>query len=64
MNAMEHGNDYRRRPAGLDPRAPADRALRVQVTDRGGAASCPSAEAPDLEAKLAGRSGRAAGACS
>jgi serine phosphatase RsbU (regulator of sigma subunit)/anti-sigma regulatory factor (Ser/Thr protein kinase) len=54
MNAMEHGN-------GFDPeqpvhvRAVADAgAIRVRITDQGGARSIGDAPEPDLEAKLAG----------
>src|ERR671925_1012967 len=55
MNAMEHGNEYRPdRPVSIRVLHTAD-SLRVQVTDLGGAADLPEPEAPDLEAKLAGR---------
>jgi serine phosphatase RsbU (regulator of sigma subunit)/anti-sigma regulatory factor (Ser/Thr protein kinase) len=55
MNAMEHGNEYRAdRPVSIRVLHTAD-SLRVQVTDLGGAAELPEPEAPDLEAKLAGR---------
>ena len=55
MNAMEHGNEYRAdRPVSIRVLHTAD-SLRVQVTDLGGAADLPEPEAPDLEAKLAGR---------
>jgi len=54
MNAMEHGNRY-------DPELPveiavarSDTVLSVRITDRGGARDIPQAEAPDIEAKLAG----------
>ena len=55
MNAMEHGNEYRAdQPVSIRVLHTAD-SLRVQVTDLGGAADLPEPEAPDLEAKLAGR---------
>src|ERR671922_476872 len=55
MNAMEHGSEYRAdRPVSIRVLHTAD-SLRVQVTDLGGAADLPEPEAPDLEAKLAGR---------
>jgi serine phosphatase RsbU (regulator of sigma subunit)/anti-sigma regulatory factor (Ser/Thr protein kinase) len=54
MNAMEHGSTYRAdRPVSIRVlHSPAR--LRVQVSDLGGAAELPDAEAPDLAAKLAG----------
>jgi serine phosphatase RsbU (regulator of sigma subunit)/anti-sigma regulatory factor (Ser/Thr protein kinase) len=55
MNAMEHGNEYRAdRPVSIRVLRAAD-SVRVQVTDRGDAAALPAHDAPDLEAKLAGR---------
>ena len=55
MNAMEHGNEYRAdRPVSIRVLQSADR-LRVQVSDHGGASELPSAETPDLAAKLEGR---------
>jgi serine phosphatase RsbU (regulator of sigma subunit)/anti-sigma regulatory factor (Ser/Thr protein kinase) len=55
MNAMEHGNEYRSdRPVAIEVVHRDDR-LSVRVSDRGGAGELPSAERPDLEAKLAGR---------
>jgi serine phosphatase RsbU (regulator of sigma subunit)/anti-sigma regulatory factor (Ser/Thr protein kinase) len=55
MNAMEHGSQYRAdRPVLLRVLHAGD-AVRVQVTDHGGATELPAAEAPDIEAKLAGR---------
>jgi anti-sigma regulatory factor (Ser/Thr protein kinase) len=55
MNAMEHGNEYRAdRPVSIRVLREAD-SIRVQVTDLGTAAELPAQEAPDLEAKLAGR---------
>ena len=54
MNAMEHGNGYARRRSRI--RVLRDRSsVRVLITDAGGAATLPEREAPDLEAKLAGR---------
>jgi anti-sigma regulatory factor (Ser/Thr protein kinase) len=54
MNAMEHGNKY-------DPEKPAhlrlfidETSVRVMITDFGGGKPPGGAEAPDLEAKLAG----------
>ena len=54
MNAIEHGNDN-------DPRIPVElrivstpSTVSVSITDQGGGADIPDAEAPDLEAKLAG----------
>ena len=54
MNAMEHGNEYRRdRPVTIRVLYAPD-ALRVQVTDRGDTVALPESEAPDIEKKLAG----------
>jgi serine phosphatase RsbU (regulator of sigma subunit)/anti-sigma regulatory factor (Ser/Thr protein kinase) len=54
MNAMEHGSEYRDdRPVSIKVLQAEDSVL-VQVTDRGGGTELPPAEAPDLEAKLAG----------
>jgi serine phosphatase RsbU (regulator of sigma subunit)/anti-sigma regulatory factor (Ser/Thr protein kinase) len=58
MNAMEHGNHYQAELPVLirvlvSPGH--DRVLMVQITDRGGGQPIPDPEAPDLEAKLAGR---------
>ena len=54
MNAMEHGNKY-------DPDKPAQieilcspNALLVRISDQGGGPPIPHADAPDLDAKLAG----------
>lgn len=54
MNAMEHGNKY-------DPEKPAHievlhtpETLMVRITDEGGGPPIPHADAPDLDAKLAG----------
>jgi anti-sigma regulatory factor (Ser/Thr protein kinase) len=55
MNAMEHGNGYRR-DLDVVVRVSADAdALTVAISDRGGARPLPPADAPDLDAKLAGR---------
>jgi serine phosphatase RsbU (regulator of sigma subunit)/anti-sigma regulatory factor (Ser/Thr protein kinase) len=54
MNAMEHGSEYRDdRPVSIKVLQAEDSVL-VQVTDRGGGTALPPAEAPNLEAKLAG----------
>lgn len=54
MNAMEHGNGFRREvPVDISIVATAA-AVRVQVTDQGGDREIPTAEVPDLEAKLTG----------
>src|SRR5215217_3569862 len=54
MNAMEHGSEYRDdRPVSIKVLQAEDSVL-VQVTDRGGGTELPPAEAPNLEAKLAG----------
>jgi serine phosphatase RsbU (regulator of sigma subunit)/anti-sigma regulatory factor (Ser/Thr protein kinase) len=54
MNAMEHGNAYKRdRPVTIRVLYAPD-ALRVHVTDRGDAAALSRGEAPDIEKKLAG----------
>ena len=54
MNAMEHGNHYDPdKPVAIRVRASADE-LIVSITDHGGGQTVPEADAPDLEAKLAG----------
>jgi anti-sigma regulatory factor (Ser/Thr protein kinase) len=54
MNAMEHGNGFRPdTPVELSVLADHD-AIRVRVTDQGGARPVADAAQPDLEAKLAG----------
>jgi serine phosphatase RsbU (regulator of sigma subunit)/anti-sigma regulatory factor (Ser/Thr protein kinase) len=54
MNAMEHGSEYRAdRPVSIRVLHAGDQ-LRVEITDLGGATDLQPAEAPDLEAKLAG----------
>ncbi len=55
MNAMEHGNEYRAdRPVSIRVLGSAD-SVRVQVSDLGGVVELSEREAPDIEAKLAGR---------
>jgi serine phosphatase RsbU (regulator of sigma subunit)/anti-sigma regulatory factor (Ser/Thr protein kinase) len=55
MNAMEHGNQYRRElPVEIRVEAAAGQ-LSVFITDSGRGQEIPEAETPDLEAKLAGR---------
>ena len=55
MNAMEHGNEYRPdRPVWIRVLHERD-CVRVLVSDRGDAGDAPAPEAPDIEAKLAGR---------
>lgn len=54
MNAMEHGNKYR---ADVPVRIRVCRsaeALSVTITDQGGGQFVREAEAPDIDAKLAG----------
>ncbi|MBI1885988.1 MAG: SpoIIE family protein phosphatase [Chloroflexi bacterium] len=54
MNAMEHGNRYRPDlPVSIRVLA-TETALTVEIIDHGGGQPIPDAEAPDLEAKLAG----------
>ena len=54
MNAMEHGNHYHADlPVHIAVlRSPDD--LRVRIVDHGGGQEIPTAETPDLDAKLAG----------
>ena len=53
MNAMEHGNRYDpEKPVAIQVQTTGD-GLIVSITDHGGQA-IPEADAPDLEAKLAG----------
>ncbi|HXR14557.1 MAG TPA: SpoIIE family protein phosphatase [Solirubrobacteraceae bacterium] len=55
MNAMEHGNGYRRE-LDVAVRVSADaRALTVAISDCGGARAIAPADAPDIDAKLDGR---------
>jgi anti-sigma regulatory factor (Ser/Thr protein kinase) len=54
MNAMEHGNRYDPDlPVAIRVQTTADK-LIVSITDHGGGQPIPEADAPDLEAKLAG----------
>lgn len=53
LNAIEHGNNYRRDlPVQIDVAA-SQRALRIRITDQGASGKQPVAEEPDLNAKLA-----------
>ena len=55
MNAMEHGNGYRR-DLDVAVRVSADAGtLTVAISDRGGARPLAPADAPDIDAKLEGR---------
>ena len=54
MNAIEHGNESRHELQVSVRVLASDAELRVQITDEGGERPIPAAEAPDLEAKLAG----------
>jgi anti-sigma regulatory factor (Ser/Thr protein kinase) len=54
MNAMEHGNRYDPElPVAIQVRASSE-VLTVSITDHGGGQEIPEADAPDLDAKLAG----------
>jgi anti-sigma regulatory factor (Ser/Thr protein kinase) len=54
MNAMEHGNEYRAdKPVTVRVLTETE-AVRVRITDHGGAPVDREAEVPDIEAKLAG----------
>lgn len=54
LNAIEHGNQYQASlPVEVDV-AVSQSALRVTITDRGASGTYATAEAPDLQAKLAG----------
>ncbi len=54
MNAMEHGNKYDPdKPAHIEVLHSPD-TLMVRITDEGGGPPIPHADAPDLDAKLAG----------
>ena len=54
MNAMEHGNRYDPDlPVAIQVRASSE-LLTVSITDHGGGQAIPEADAPDLDAKLAG----------
>jgi serine phosphatase RsbU (regulator of sigma subunit)/anti-sigma regulatory factor (Ser/Thr protein kinase) len=54
MNAMEHGNKYREDAPVQIAVMVSEGTLTVRVTDEGGGQPIPAADAPDLEAKLAG----------
>jgi anti-sigma regulatory factor (Ser/Thr protein kinase) len=54
MNAIEHGNKNRADVPVAVQVLLSDGRVRVRITDQGGGAPIPEAEAPDLEAKLAG----------
>jgi serine phosphatase RsbU (regulator of sigma subunit)/anti-sigma regulatory factor (Ser/Thr protein kinase) len=54
MNAMEHGNKYRKDVPVRIQVAAADNAVKVRITDEGGGPVPRDLEAPDLEAKLEG----------
>ncbi len=54
MNAMEHGNGYRSDLPVTIRVSASDDDLVIEIADRGGEREIPQAEAPDLEAKLAG----------
>lgn len=55
LNAMEHGNQYQRERLVLVRVLAAPGVLSVHVTDQGDGGSTAEREAPDLDAKLAGR---------
>ena len=54
MNAMEHGNGFRANVPVTVEVLDDGRAIRVRISDEGGARPIPAAPVPDLEAKLAG----------
>lgn len=54
MNAMEHGNHYDPEKAAQIEILHSTGALMVRITDQGGGPPLPHADAPDLDAKLAG----------
>ena len=55
MNAIEHGNGGNAElPVGVHVESTST-AVTVRITDQGGATPIPAAEAPDIEAKLAGK---------
>ena len=54
MNAMEHGNGYRSDRPVMVRVLTEPQAVRVQITDHGGAPAEQVPEVPDIEAKLAG----------
>jgi len=53
MNAMEHGNQYRKDVPVLIRVSVSEEALSVRITDEGSGSLNPDPETPDLEAKLA-----------
>lgn len=54
MNAMEHGNGYRKESPVHIEVAASEGELSVRITDEGGGPLHPQAQTPDLEAKLEG----------
>lgn len=54
MNAMEHGNRYRREAPVLIEVSATDAELSVKITDGGAGPAAFDPETPDLEAKLEG----------
>lgn len=54
MNAMEHGNQYDPEKPALINVSQSANAVRICITDQGGGPPVPTADTPDLEAKLAG----------
>ena len=54
MNAIEHGNESRADVPVKVEITLSEAELKVLITDQGGSAEIPEAEAPDIEAKLAG----------
>jgi serine phosphatase RsbU (regulator of sigma subunit)/anti-sigma regulatory factor (Ser/Thr protein kinase) len=55
MNALEHGNQFRPDLLVFIRVVLEEGKLRISISDSGGEQSLPEIEAPDLEAKLAGR---------
>lgn len=55
MNAMEHGNGYQADVPTVIDVLRDERAITINITDRGGGREIPEAETPDLTAKLAGQ---------
>jgi anti-sigma regulatory factor (Ser/Thr protein kinase) len=54
MNAMEHGNQYREDlPVSIQVHQ-SDQAFKISIVDHGGKQPIQDAEAPDIDAKLAG----------
>jgi anti-sigma regulatory factor (Ser/Thr protein kinase) len=54
MNAMEHGNKYQADVPVLISVSVDDHRLRIEISDSAGEQPIPSAQTPDLDAKLAG----------